>query len=148
MAQASAILTDESRVEEFETDGSKREVPVYFYYPANAAEGEKFPLAIFSHGAFGYNKSNYSTFTELASNGYTVISTEHPYHSLFTKDTAGNTITVDPSFMSGIAAINSEGVDEETVFELSSKWLELRCDDIDFVIDSVKSTAGESALPE
>jgi len=148
VAQASAILIDESRVEEFEMDGSKREVPVYFYYPANAAEGEKFPLVIFSHGAFGYGKSNYSTFTELASNGYTVISTEHPYHSLFTKDTAGNTITVDPSFMSGIAAINSDGVDEETVFELSSEWLELRCDDIDFVIDSVKSTAGESALPE
>ena len=148
VAQASAILTDESRVEEFETDGSKREVPVSFYYPANAAEGEKFPLVIFSHGAFGYNRSNYSTFTELASNGYTVISTEHPYHSLFTEDTEGKTVTVDPSFMSGIAAVNSEGVDEETVYELSSEWLELRCDDIDFVIDSVKSAAGESPLPE
>ena len=31
--QVSAILVDNSRVETFETDGSNREVPIYFYYP-------------------------------------------------------------------------------------------------------------------
>ncbi|MGN1106396.1 MAG: hypothetical protein ACI4RH_07065, partial [Huintestinicola sp.] len=51
IAEANAILIDKSRTEEFEADGSNREVPVYFYYPANAAEGEKFPLVIFSHGS-------------------------------------------------------------------------------------------------
>ncbi|MCI5613281.1 MAG: hypothetical protein MR356_02940 [Agathobacter sp.] len=30
---AEDIWIDESRVEEFEQDGSKREVPVHFYYP-------------------------------------------------------------------------------------------------------------------
>ncbi|MGN0636848.1 MAG: alpha/beta hydrolase family protein [Huintestinicola sp.] len=148
IAEGNAILIDQSRTEEFEADGSKREVPVYFYYPANAGENEKFPLVIFSHGAFGYNQSNFSTFTELASNGYVVISTEHPYHSLFTKDTGGNTITVDPEFLNSIALINTEGTSEETIFELSSRWVKLRCDDIDLVINSVKSAAGESALPE
>ncbi|MGN1101702.1 MAG: hypothetical protein ACI4RG_05880 [Huintestinicola sp.] len=146
-AEANAILIDDSRTEEFEADGSKREVPVYFFYPANAAENEKFPLVIFSHGAFGYNQSNFSTFTELASNGYVVISTEHPYHSIFTTDTSGNTITADPEFLNGVNIINSEGVSEETIFEVSSAWLKLRCDDIDFVINSVKSAAGENSLP-
>ena len=148
VAEANAILIDENRAEEFESDGSKREVPIYFYYPENAAEGEKFPLVIFSHGAFGYYESNYSTYAELASNGYVVISTEHPYHSLFTTDTSGNTITADPSFLNGVMAINTEDVSEETIFELSSQWLKLRCDDINFVIDSVKSAAGSDALPE
>lgn len=147
VAEANAILIDESRVEEFEADGSKREVPVYFCYPANAPEGEKFPLVIFSHGAFGYNQSNYSTYAELASNGYVVISTEHPYHSLFTTDTSGNTIIVDPEFINGIGTVNSEGVSEETIFELSSVWIKLRSDDLNFVIDSVKSTADGNALP-
>lgn len=148
VAEANAILIDESRTEEFETDGSKREVPVYFYYPSNGAEGEKFPLVVFSHGAFGYYQSNHSTYTELASNGYVVISTEHPYHSLFTKDTSGNTIIVDPELMNGISTVNSEGVSEETIFELSSEWLKLRCDDLNFVIDSVKWAAEETSLPK
>ena len=147
VAEANAILVDESRAEEFEADGSKREVPVYFCYPENAPEGEKYPLVIFSHGAFGYNQSNYSTYAELASNGYVVISTEHPYHSLFTTDTSGNTIIVDPEFINGIGTVNSEGVSEETIFELSSEWIKLRSADLNFVIDSVKSTADGNALP-
>lgn len=146
VASAKAILTDESRSEEFETDGSKREVPIYFFYPDNAAEGEKFPLVLFSHGAFGYYESNYSTYEELASNGYVVISTEHPYHSMFTEDTSGKTITVSPEFMNGMAIVNADGTSEKTIFELSSEWLKLRCDDINFVLDSVKSVSGE--LPE
>ncbi len=148
VAEANAILIDESRTEEFESDGSKREVPVYFYYPSNAAEGEKFPLVIFSHGAFGYYQSNDSTYAELASNGYVVVSTEHPYHSLFTTDTNGNTIIADSSFLNGVMAINTEDVSEETTFELSSQWLKLRADDINFVIDSVKSAADANAIPE
>lgn len=146
VAMSKAILVDESRTEEFETDGSKREVPIYFFYPENAADGEKFPLVLFSHGAFGYYESNYSTYEELASNGYVVIATEHPYHSMFTEDTSGKTITVSPEFINGIALVNTDGTSEKTIFELSSEWLKLRCDDINFVIDSVKSTAGE--LPE
>lgn len=147
VAEINAILIDESRKEEFESDGSKREVPVYFFYPSNAAEGEKFPLILFSHGAFGYYQSNYSTYAELASNGYVVISTEHPYHSLFTRDTGGNTIIADALFLNGVMGINSEDISEEDIFELSSQWLKLRCDDINFVIDSVKSAAGGNVLP-
>lgn len=148
VAESKAILIDESRIEEFESDGSKREVPVYFFYPADAAEGEKFPLIIFSHGAFGYYQSNYSTYAELASNGYVVISAEHPYHSLFTKDTNGNTIIADTSFLNSVMEISSGDVPEETTYDVSSQWMKLRCNDINFVIDSVKSAAGQTALPE
>ncbi|MBP0956341.1 MAG: hypothetical protein J5997_03130 [Oscillospiraceae bacterium] len=148
IAEANAILIDKSRTEEFETDGSNREVPVYFYYPANAAEGEKFPLVLFSHGSFGYYQSNHSTYAELASNGYIVVSTEHPYHSLYTTDTNGNTIIVDTKFMNDVMALNAEGVSEETAYEYSSKWFKLRAEDINFAIDSIKSAAGANSLPE
>lgn len=92
---AAAIVVDENRTETFETDGSKREVPVHFYYPETESAGDSsFPLVLFSHGAFGYYQSNTSTYMELASNGYVVVSLDHPYHSaapfpclvLFTRD--------------------------------------------------------------
>lgn len=148
IAEANAILIDKSRTEQFETDGSSREVPVYFYYPANAAEGEKFPLVLFSHGSFGYYQSNHSTYAELASNGYVVVSTEHPHHSLYTTDTNGNTIIVDPQFMNDVMSINAEDVSEETAYEHSSEWFRLRAEDINFAIDSIKLAAGTNALPE
>ena len=148
IAEANAILVDNSRIEEFEADGSKREVPVYFYYPANAPEGDKFPLVIFSHGSFGYYQSNHSTYAELASNGYVVVSTEHPHHSLYTTDTSGNTIIVDTAFMNDVMTINAENVSEEMAYEYSSKWFKLRAEDINFAIDSIKSAAEANSLPE
>ena len=136
---ASAILVDESRLETFETDGSKREVPVYFYYPeTDAAEDNSFPLVIFSHGAFGYYQSNTSTYMELASNGYVVISLDHPYHSFFTKDTSGKTIIVNPQFMQEVMYINELGTPEQEIIEMSHSWLDIRTADMNFVLDSIK----------
>ena len=39
IAQASVIVIDSSRVDPFEQDGSFREVPMHFYYPATATKG-------------------------------------------------------------------------------------------------------------
>ena len=99
VAHTSAIVIDASRTDPFEQDGSSREVPVHFYYPADAAEGERFPLVVFSHGAFGYYESNTSTYMELASNGYVVAALDHPHHAFFTEDSAGKTVLVDMDFM-------------------------------------------------
>ena len=147
---ASAILVDANRVESFENDGSSREVPVYFYYPeADAAENaNSFPLVIFSHGAFGYYQSNTSTYMELASNGYVVISLDHPYHSFFTKDTSGKTIIVNPQFMQEVMYINEMGTPEQEIIELSHGWLDIRTADMNFVLDSVKETKETVTAPE
>ena len=154
----SSILVDEKRVETFEEDGSNREVPIYFYYPdttgdvkkdADQRDGaNKFPLVIFSHGAFGYYESNTSTYMELASHGYVVISLDHPYHSFFTTDTDGNTITVNPEFMQEAMGINGEDVTEEEVFRLSRKWLDLRVADMNLVLDSVKDGVVTGSMPK
>ena len=141
VGMTSAILVDENRVESFETDGSKREVPVYFYYPQTEnAKESSFPLVIFSHGAFGYYQSNTSTYMELASQGYVVISLDHPYHYFFTTDTEGKTITVNPNFLQQVMYINEDTAPEEEIFALSSKWLTIRTADMNFVLDTVKRT--------
>ena len=145
----SAILTDESRTETFETDGSKREVPVHFYYPeTEIADENSFPLVIFSHGAFGYYQSNSSTYMELASHGYVVISLDHPYHSFFTQDTTGKLITVNSNFLQEVMSINAENVSEEELLELSHKWLTIRTEDINFVLDGVETAISEGILSD
>lgn len=152
VAQVKAILIDESRVEEQETDGSCREVPVYFFYPEDAESGETFPVVFFSHGAFGYYQSNMSTYMELASHGYVVVSMEHPYHSVFTSDTSGNTIIVSPEFMQEIQNVNRPEATKQEIFEAGQKWIQLRSLDANFAIDAVQFAAGEAAekkpLPE
>ena len=120
VAQTSAIVIDASRTDPFEQDGSAREVPVHFYYPADAAEGERFPLVVFSHGAFGYYESNTSTYLELASNGYVVAALDHPHHAFFTQDSAGQTVLVDMDFMQ-----------TATSYCFSSRWpVRLPCRDL------------------
>ncbi|MBR3468240.1 MAG: hypothetical protein IKH28_00850 [Lachnospiraceae bacterium] len=139
VGMVSAILTDKSRLEEFEQDGSYREVPIYVYYPE--APTEKAPIVFFSHGAFGYYQSNSSTYMELASHGYVVISMDHPYHSFFTKDTEGKTILVNPEFIQSALRIgNAEDGDipEEEIFQTTREWMKLRMDDMSFVIDEVR----------
>jgi len=142
--ETEAILIDRSRIEEYESDGSYREVPVHFYYPEEASSIEKktLPLVIFSHGAFGYYQSNTSTYMELASNGYVVVSLDHPYHSFFTKDTDGRTVIVDREFIDSAMRIGgSDDVPEAEVFDTTSEWMELRKADMNFVIDTIKETS-------
>ena len=143
--EVSAILVDESRTDPFEDDGSCREVPAHFYYPENA-DGE-YPLVIFSHGAFGYYQSNFSTYAELVSNGYIVVALDHPHHSFFTEDTDGKMVTVDTGFIEDVMKVSEESSDEE-VFNLSQSWLKLRVDDENFVLDTIESAKKSKALDD
>ncbi len=136
LATVSYTWTDESRVESFKEDGSKRQVTVQFWYPDIDTE-EKFPLVIFSHGAFGFRMSNYSTFAELASNGYVVCSIDHPYHAFLTKQTDGKAITVSPSFLQEVKQINASDATEDYIYSTTKEWMKLRTADMNFVIDMV-----------
>lgn len=147
--QTSAILVDNSRSELFETDGSNREVPIYFYYPETVdTETDSFPLVLFSHGAFGYYQSNTSTYMELASHGYIVISMDHPYHSFFTHDTDGKLITVNPAFLQEVMLANDESSSAAEIFRMSQEWLSLRTADISFVLDSIQEAKAANACPD
>lgn len=142
VAEVDAILVDEARVETFETDGSFREVPIYMFYPQELPQN--CPVVLFSHGAFGYYQSNASTYMELASHGYVVISVEHPYHSMFTHDTDGKMIMVNSEFMTAVNEIDN--MSEAERLEMTGAWMDLRCKDINFVIDTVKASKGAGSL--
>ncbi len=145
--QSDAILVDESRVDTFESDGSHVEVPVHFYYP-DTTEGN-FPLVVFSHGAFGYYQSNYSTYAELASNGYVVVAFDHPHHAVFSKNTDGNIVTVDQQFINDAMVIGGgEEIDNEMVYSVTKDWIKLRTADESFVIDSINEAKKSGAFSD
>lgn len=131
--------TDISRIETFDNTGENRKVTVEFWYPAN--DGNRYPLVVFSHGAFGIRTSNTSTYRELASNGYIVCSIDHPYHSLYTIDTDGKFTMGDRAFMQEVLDVNNGVYDDETAYKLTQKWLKLRTDDINFVLDMISKNS-------
>ena len=150
VAHTSAIVIDASRTDPFEQDGSSREVPVHFYYPADAAEGERFPLVVFSHGAFGYYESNTSTYMELASNGYVVAALDHPHHAFFTEDSAGKTVLVDMDFMQTATSLNNSNSydDPAARYPIFRGWMDLRTADMNCVLDALEAAGETGALNE
>ncbi|MEK4509738.1 acetylhydrolase [Paenibacillus anaericanus] len=135
VATAVYTYTDDSRIETFNNSGQNRKVTAQFWYPAD--KDGTYPLVVFSHGAFGIKDSNTSTYMELASHGYVVASLDHPHHSMYTVDTEGKFTMVDTSFIQEVIDVNKGIYDEETVFELTHKWLEVRTQDMNFVLDTI-----------
>lgn len=141
---ASYTFTDTNRIEAFTDTGDNRKLTVEFWYPEKAKG--KYPLIVFSHGAFGVKMSNASTYMELASNGYVVCSIDHPYHAAATIDIDGNLTIGSTEFMQEVIDANSDIYSDKEQFELYTKWMDLRTDDINFVIDMIlKNTENNGA---
>lgn len=137
VATESYTLTDADRIETYSNKGYNRKITMQFWYPDVESENEKYPLVIFSHGAFGFRGSNYSTFMELASNGYVVCSIDHTYQSFFSKQTDGKTVIVNNDFINDAIAVQNGDYDDKKNYELAHEWLKLRTDDINFVLETI-----------
>ncbi len=137
VATAKYTWTDTSRVDEFSQSDENRALTVEFWYPKN--DDKTYPLVVFSHGAFGFSGSNYSTFAQLASNGYVVASIGHTYHAFYTVDTSGKLTTVDTGFINKASEINAvhDTQYEEEIYNTTSEWMKLRTSDENFVIDTI-----------
>ncbi|SEL70758.1 Platelet-activating factor acetylhydrolase, isoform II [Paenibacillus sp. cl141a] len=142
VATATYSYVDKNRIEEFTDQGDNRFVNVEFWYPEQA-DGT-YPLLVFSHGAFGIKTSNTSTFTELASHGYVVVSIDHPYHSFYTVSEDGKVVTINPEYMQEFNNANKGAYSLGEYFELNQKWMKLRTDDMDFVMDTILEQVGQN----
>lgn len=143
IATKSFTITDQSRKENFtEEANDNRNVTIQFWYPQDAKGKEKFPLVIFSHGAFGLRTSNYSTYQELASNGYVVVSIDHTYHAFMTKEEDGKTIITNMDFMNDAMKATNGDIGAEKIYELEQEWMKLRTGDMAFVLDYIKEKCG------
>lgn len=129
-------LTDTSRTEEYKTDGSLRKLSVQIYYPHGEGISENTcPLIVFSHGGISTKTSNLSLYKELASHGYVVASIDHTYHSLYT-EIDGDRIYIDSGYLRELKEEDSHS-DIENSYAYFQKWMKLRTDDINFVINTL-----------
>jgi dienelactone hydrolase len=136
VATATYTYMDKKRVEEFSDKGENRFVNVGFWYPEDA-DGT-YPLLVFSHGASGIKASNTSTYKELASHGYVVASIDHPYHSFYTASEDGTKVFINSDYNLEVSNANKDGIyTKAETYELIQKWMKLRTDDMNFVIDTI-----------
>lgn len=139
VATAKHTWVDSSRPDAYSDSGENRSLTVEFWYPKNA--DRKYPLVVFSHGAFGFSGSNYSTFVELASNGYVVASIGHTNHAFYTMDENGKLTIADPEFIKTATEISAmhDTMHEEEIYNITKGWMALRTADESFVIDQILS---------
>ncbi len=138
----SVTLVDTARAESFSAASEPRKLTVQFWYPADAQGTDRFPLVVFSHGAFGYRGSNLSTFQNLASNGYVVCSIDHSYHAFFAQHTDGTRTLVNMDFLNDAVGITNCEYDAKTTYDKTHSWLSLRTADMNFVLNSVLAADG------
>lgn len=139
--------TDLEREEYFTEEIDHRNITVQFWYPSESSqngntESVKFPLVIFSHGAFGVRESNFSTYQKLASHGYVVCSIDHTYHAFVTTQTDGKSIMANQEFMNQAMSL---GMQEDSLekYEITKGWQKLRVEDMRFCLNQIKTFALE-----
>ncbi|MFO1445437.1 dienelactone hydrolase family protein [Bacillus sp. Bva_UNVM-123] len=145
VATATYTYTDKNRMEEFTDKEQHRFVNVKFWYPKNG--NETYPILVFSHGAYGIKDSNSSTYTELASHGYVVVSIDHPYHSFFTRSEDGTVAMINSDFSHEVENMNKGSYSNEELYNIIQKWMKLRTDDMNFVIDTILKKAQNDNTP-
>ncbi|WP_026574114.1 alpha/beta hydrolase family protein [Bacillus sp. UNC438CL73TsuS30] len=142
---ATYTYIDKNRVEKISEKRTNRFVNVEFWYPKNAKG--TYPLLVFSHGAYGIKASNTSTYTELASHGYVVVSIDHPYHSFYTRSKDGTNVLINTDYNREIDNMNKGVYSNEELYGLIQKWMKLRTDDMNFVIDTILEKAKSGSNP-
>ena len=137
-------LIDTSRFEDYKSDGGPRKLSALIYYPdADGIENNTCPLVVFSHGGISTKTSNLSLYKELASHGYVVVSIDHTYHALST-EIDGKKIYIDSGYMKELNTEDSHS-DIENSYACFQKWMKLRTEDINFVLDTfIQKSAEES----
>lgn len=139
-------VTDSERVDPFSKHGYPRWLTLQAWYP-DVTDGD-FPLIVFSHGSMGIKTSNQSMFEDLASHGYVVVSIDHTWHALYSSDTTGHQIWIDGGYLGELRAENARE-DPEQSLQYYRKWMGVRVEDIDFVLDQVlDADVGELTDPD
>ena len=136
--------TDSARIDPYASAPENRTLTVEFWYPK--AADQQYPLIVFSHGAFGFSGSNYSTFAELASHGYVVASIGHTSQAFFTLDTSGKLTIVNNDFIQKAMEINAltDTQHEQDIFRTTQAWMKLRTEDEHFVLNTLCMEAATS----
>ncbi len=135
-------LVDESRIERYSNTGGYRKLNVECWHPKNA--DDKYPLVVFSHGGLGTKTSNESLYLELARHGYVVCSIDHAYHSFWTKFEDGTVAWLSMEYFTELQREDAK-TNKQQSYAYYRKWMSIRTDDINFVMDVILENATSGA---
>ena len=122
----------EDKVDPYSKKGEKRQLQVRKWYPTDCPE--KKPVVVASHGSCGTIGNNLTLYRELASHGYTVLAVAHPGQCASVKYENGRKSGPSGDFMKEMTALNPDG-DPQKAYEVFHKWMEIRTDDLNAVMD-------------
>ena len=131
----------EDKEDPYSKDGSYRLLWVRKWYPLDCDESN--PVIIASHGSCGTIDNNVSLYRELASHGYIVLAVAHPGQAASVKYENGRKSGPSGEFMKEMSSLNPEE-DPDKAYELFDKWMKLRTDDLNAVMDDWVSKEGET----
>lgn len=132
---------NEDKVEPYSGSGSLRQLQVRKWYPIDCTEDK--PVVVASHGSCGTIDNNVTLYRELASHGYTVLAVAHPGQAASVKYENGKKSGPSMDFLKEMSALKPDE-DPEKAYEVFHKWMDIRTDDLNTVMDDWIAKSGAS----
>ncbi|MBO4807615.1 MAG: alpha/beta hydrolase [Lachnospiraceae bacterium] len=132
---------NEDKVDPYSKNGSTRQLQVRKWYPLDCAE-EK-PIVVASHGSCGTIDNNGTLYRDLASHGYTVLAVAHLGQASRVKYENGKKSGPSMAFLREMSALKPDE-DPEKAYEVFHKWMDIRTDDLNAVMDDWIAKSGAS----
>ena len=131
----------ENKADPYSKDGRQRQLQIRRWYPLDCTESK--PVVVASHGSCGTIDNNLSLYRELASQGFTVLAVAHPGQVASIKYENGKKSGPSREFIKEMTSLRPDKNPEQT-FELFRKWMEIRIDDLNTVMDDYVKGQGAS----
>ena len=129
------------KADPYSKNGNNRQLQVRKWHPVGCS-GKK-PVIVASHGSCGPIDNNLSLYRELASHGYTVIAVAHPGQVASIKYENGKKSGPSRAFLKELFSLKPDGTPEK-VYEIYHKWMDIRTDDLNAVMDDFIAKNGAS----
>lgn len=132
---------NEDKVDPYSKNGSTRQLQVRKWYPIDCTEDK--PVVVASHGSCGTIDNNGTLYRELASHGYTVLAVAHPGQASGVKYENGKKSGPSMAFLREMSDLKPDE-DPEKAYEVFHKWMDIRTDDLNVVMDDWIAKSGAS----
>ena len=129
------------KADPYSRNGSKRQLQIRKWHPIECTEER--PVIVASHGSCGSIDNNLSLYRELASHGYTVLAVAHPGQVASIKYENGKKSGPSRAFFKELFSLKPDGAPEKA-YEVYHKWMEIRTDDLNSVMDDFVAKNGSS----
>lgn len=129
------------KADPYSKDGKLRELQIRKWFPLDCSEQKTVIIA--SHGSCGTIDNNISLYRELASNGHIVLAVGHPGQAASIKYQNGKKSGPSSIFIKEMSALQPQKNPEEA-YEVFNKWMKIRTEDLNTVMDEYIKNNGET----